>query len=286
MLASELVLNPDGSIYHLNLQPDQLAETIFLVGDPERVPRVSKYFDKIEFRVQKREFVTHTGWLGKNRCSVVSTGIGTDNIDIVLNELDALVNIDLKEGIVKENLTTLNFIRLGTSGSLSADVPVGSLLVSVFGAGLENLLYYYGNPLTGQENRLSRSLSEYCATLGVDISPAVSAGSDLLISRYASGMLRGITLTCPGFYGPQGRTLRLKSILDKAFFEKIGQFEFEGLSVTNFEMETSGIFGLAKMLGHRAASINAILANRITGQFSSDPKELEEKMIRQVLEKL
>jgi len=280
---SELVLNPNGSIYHLNLQPEQIADTIFLVGDPDRVPRVSKHFDKIELQVQKREFVTHTGWLGKKRLTVLSTGIGTDNIDIVLNELDALVNIDLEARSVKEKLTSLDLIRLGTSGSLSADIPVDSLVTSVFAAGLDNLMYYYGAPATGEEERLRQALTAFAAAAGVQLSPSVSKSNEGLTGQAGKGMNRGITLTCPGFYAPQGRTLRLGSILKKSFFETIGQFGFEGLHVTNFEMETAAIFGLARLLGHRAASCNAILANRITGEFSPDPKKSEEKLIRQVL---
>ncbi len=281
--ASELVLSPSGAIYHLNLHPEQIADTVFLVGDPERVPRVSKFFDKIEHQVQKREFVTHTGWLGEKRFSVLSTGIGTDNIDIVLNELDALVNIDLQTRTVKESLTSLNLIRLGTSGSLSANIPVGALVTSVIGIGLDNLMHYYGNPANEREQRLRQSLTTFAAGLGVEISPSIAEGNEELVSLAGKGMHRGITLTCPGFYGPQGRTLRLGSILKKSFFENIGRFEFDGLHVTNFEMETAAIFGLAKMLGHRAASCNAILANRITGEFSKDHHALEEKLIRQVL---
>ena len=286
MLASEFVLNPSGSIYHLNLHPEQIADTIFLVGDPGRVPRVSKYFDKIEHQVQKREFVSHTGWLGEKRFTVLSTGIGTDNIDIVLNELDALVNIDLGTRTVKEKLTSLNLIRLGTSGSLSAEIPVGDLVTSAIGAGLDNLMHYYGSPANEREQRLRKSLTAFAAGLDISISPSVAEGNAELVNRAGKGMRQGITLTCPGFYGPQGRTLRLGSILKKSFFETIGQFEFEGLRVVNFEMETAAIFGLAKMLGHRAASCNAILANRITGDFASDPKIAEEKLIRQVLSEM
>ncbi len=283
MLASELVLSPAGAIYHLNLHPEQIADTIFLVGDPGRVPRVSKFFDKIEHQVQKREFVTHTGFLGKKRISVLSTGIGTDNIDIVLNELDALVNIDLQTRTVKESLTSLNLIRLGTSGSLSAEIPVGELVTSAIGIGLDNLMHYYGSPANEREQRLRQSLTTFAAGLGVEISPSIAEGNQDLINQVSKGMRQGITLTCPGFYGPQGRTLRLGSILKKSFFENIGRFEFEGLHVTNFEMETAAIFGLSKMLGHRAASCNAILANRITGEFSKDLHGLEEKLIKQVL---
>lgn len=286
MFASELVLNPSGSIYHLDLHPEQIADTIFLVGDPGRVPRVSKYFDKIEHQVQKREFITHTGWLGKKRLSVLSTGIGTDNIDIVLNELDALVNIDLQTRTVKENLTTLSLVRLGTSGSLSAEIPVGALVTSLIGVGLDNLMHYYGNPVNDRERRLQQSLVKFAAGLDIQISPSAAEGNSELINLAGKGMHKGITLTCPGFYAPQGRTLRLGSILKKSFFENIGQFEFGGVRVVNFEMETAAIFGLAKLLGHRAASCNAILANRITGEFHQEPKKAEEKLILQVFENL
>lgn len=286
MFASELVLNPSGSIYHLDLHPEQIADTIFLVGDPGRVPRVSKYFDKIEHQVQKREFITHTGWLGKKRLSVLSTGIGTDNIDIVLNELDALVNIDLQTRTVKEDLTTLSLVRLGTSGSLSAVIPVGALVTSLIGVGLDNLMHYYGNPVNDRERRLQQSLVKFAAGLDIQISPSAAEGNSELINLAGKGMHKGITLTCPGFYAPQGRTLRLGSILKKSFFENIGQFEFGGVRVVNFEMETAAIFGLAKLLGHRAASCNAILANRITGEFHQEPKKAEEKLILQVFENL
>lgn len=286
MFASELVLNPSGSIYHLDLHPEQIADTIFLVGDPGRVPRVSKYFDKIEHQVQKREFITHTGWLGKKRLSVLSTGIGTDNIDIVLNELDALVNIDLQTRTVKENLTTLSLVRLGTSGSLSAEIPVGALVTSLIGVGLDNLMHYYGNPVNDRERRLQQALVKFAAGLDIQISPSAAEGNSELINLAGKGMHKGITLTCPGFYAPQGRTLRLGSILKKSFFENIGQFEFGGVRVVNFEMETAAIFGLAKLLGHRAASCNAILANRITGEFHQEPKKAEEKLILQVFENL
>ena len=282
--ASELVLNPDGSVYHLNLQPEQVADTVFLVGDPGRVPRVSMLFDKIEHQVQKREFVTHTGWLGKKRLTVLSTGIGTDNIDIVINELDALVNIDLQARTPKEKLTSLNLIRLGTSGALSEDIPVGSLVTSVFGIGLDNLMSYYEYPENEQEQRLREAFTAFAGSLGLQLRPSVAEGSAALVAQVGKDMFQGITVTCPGFYAPQGRMLRLGSIFKKSFFENIGGLDFGGVHVTNFEMETSAIFGLARMLGHRAASCNAILANRITGEFLEYPKLAEEKLIRQVLE--
>ncbi len=286
MLASELALNPDGSIYHLNLHPEQIADTIFLVGDPGRAPRVSKHFDRIELEVQKREFVTHTGYIGSRRLTVISTGIGTDNIDIVINELDALANIDLHRREVKESLRSLNFIRMGTSGSLSADIPVGDLVASAMSLGLDNLMYYYGSPFNEREQRLRQAFMDFAAGLDIQIWPSAAEGNEALVSQAGKGLHRGVTLTCPGFYAPQGRTLRLGSILKKSFFENIGRFEFESLRVVNFEMETAAIFGLSKLLGHRAASCNAILANRITGKFSEDPKKLEETLITRVLENM
>lgn len=283
---SELILTPKGSIYHLNLHPEQIAPTIFLVGDPERVPKVSQHFDRIEHSVSKREFVTHTGWLGGRRLSVVSTGIGPDNIDIVMNELDALVNIDFQTRTVRENLTSLNLIRLGTSGSLSADIPVDSFVVSAFGIGLDNLLHFYGFQGNEREEVLRESFAAFARSLGVPVQPAAAEADAGLATLAGRDMHRGITLTCPGFYAPQGRTLRLGSILGKNFFENAGQFSFEGLHLTNFEMETAAIFGLSRMLCHRAASCNAILANRITGEFSQNQKVLEERLIEQVLRNL
>lgn len=283
LAASELILTPAGEIYHLHLRPDQIAATIFLVGDPDRVPRVSRHFDRIDHRVQKREFVTHTGWMGGKHLSVVSTGIGPDNIDIVLNELDALFNIDFATRTLKSELTSLNLVRLGTSGSLSAEIQADSLVTSAFGLGLDNLLHYYGRMPNARELELQGAFGRHAAALGIPLQPHAAEGSAELIERVGKGMCQGITLTCPGFYGPQGRRLRLGSILSPAFFETIGDFGFEGLAVTNFEMETAAIFGLASMLGHRAASCNGILANRITGAFTANPVLLEEKLIAHVL---
>jgi uridine phosphorylase len=281
--ATELILHPDGSIYHLHLQPEQIANTIFFVGDPERVPKVSKHFDRIDHQIQKREFVTHTGELGGKRVSVISTGIGPDNIDIVMNELDALVNIDLKTRTVKDSLTSLNIVRIGTSGSLSADIPVDSFLVSAYGIGLDNLLYYYDYPASPREEMLRQAFTSFAASIDANLNPIAAEANHGLVKRFGEKMHRGITLTCPGFYAPQGRKLRLGSIFQQSFFDKIGQFSFEGLRVTNFEMETSAILGLAQMLGHKATACNAILANRITGEFSKDPMKLEGRLIEQVL---
>jgi uridine phosphorylase len=286
LAASELILNPNGSIYHLNLLPEQLADTILFVGDPDRVPKVSKHFDRIEHQVQKREFVTHTGELGGRRLTVISTGIGPDNIDIVMNELDALVNIDLPKRTVKDALTSLNIIRIGTSGSLAADIPPDSFVVSAFGIGLDNLLHYYDYPSSPREELLRQAFTSFTAGIGTHLNPIATEADQGLVARFTKKMHRGMTLTCPGFYAPQGRVLRLRSTIQASFFEKIGQFGFEGQRVTNFEMETSAIIGLANMLGHRATACNGIIANRITGEFSQNPKLTEERIIEEVLSAL
>ena len=284
--ASELILNPDGSIYHLNVRPGQIAHTVLLVGDPGRVPRVSKYFDKIDHKISKREFVTHTGWLGKKHLSVMSTGIGTDNIDIVLNELDALVNIDLETRQIKEKLTSLDLIRIGTSGSMNRAVPVDSQVYSDFGLGIESLMSFYPHEASEREKKVTGKFAQFIENEGIELRPYFCEGSSFLAKKIGKDMLHGITFTSPGFYGPQGRVLRLKSILGQAFFEKCATFSFEGLQLTNFEMETSGIYGLAKLLGHRALSCNAIIAQRLTNEFSKNPKETVDKLIRNVLDKL
>ena len=283
---SELVLNPDGSIYHLNLQPEQVAQTIILVGDPDRVPRVSKHFDKIECKVQKREFVTHTGWLGKKLLTVISTGIGTDNIDIVMNELDALVNIDLQTRLIKDQLTRLDFIRIGTSGILSKEIAVDEMLISTFGIGLDCLLPYYFYEKNEEEVALETAFNVFAKSHEIPINASVAAASNALLQEIGSGMHKGITLTCPGFYGPQGRTVRLRSKIKPAFFEAAGQFQFGEHHLTNFEMETSAIYGMANMLGHRAVSCNALIANRITNEFSKNPKNVVERLIERVFDSL
>jgi uridine phosphorylase len=283
MRFSELILNPNGSIYHLNLLPGQVAQTILLVGDPDRVPKVSRHFDRIECRVQKREFVTHTGELSGRRLTVISTGIGPDNIDIVLNELDALFNIDFKTRTVRERLTPLNLVRIGTSGGLSERVPVDSFVTSVLGIGLDNLLHFYDYPANPREELLRQAFTSFTASIGTNVTPTATEADEGLAHLFAKQMHSGITLTCPGFYAPQGRRLRLGSSIQQAFFEKIGGFRYEGLPVANFEMETAAILGLARLLGHRAASCSAVLANRITGQFSEVPKKTEERLIELVL---
>ncbi len=281
---SELILNPDGSIYHLNLLPEQIADTIILVGDQDRVARVSKYFDRIEEKVNKREFVTHTGLLNGKRLSVISTGIGTDNIDIVLNELDALVNIDLELRLVKEKKKSLSLIRIGTSGSLAAEVPVDSHLVSTYGIGMDSLLAYYYFEPDEKEKELADAFHVISQKHRLPFRSFAAMADHGLVEQVGSKMIKGITLTCPGFYGPQGRVVRLKNKVTPAFFEDAGKFRFNNVPLTNFEMETSAIFGMAKLLGHKAVSTNAIIANRITNEFSKNPGDTIDGLIQAVLE--
>ena len=283
---SELILNADGSIYHLHLHPEQIADTIITVGDPDRVEKVSKYFDRIEHKVHKREFFTHTGYIGNKRLSVISTGIGTDNIDIVLNELDALVNVDFASRLVKEQLQQLNLIRIGTSGTMRQEIPVDSFLVSHYGIGMDGLLNFYERSLNANEEKLNHLISvclhEKIANIG--IRPTVAQASPELVSIFSgNGWYNGITVTATGFYAPQNRTIRAKSAVS-GIFELFDSVEFDSLKVTNLEMETAGIFGLAKILGHRAVSLNAILANRRNGSFSLDPERIVDELIRKSLE--
>lgn len=281
---SELILNKDGSIYHLDLHPEQLADTIITVGDPKRVSMVSNFFDRIDTSVRKREFVTHTGEIQGKRLTVISTGIGPDNIDIAINELDALVNIDLTTRMPRENPVSLNFIRLGTSGSVRADLPVDSMVISAYGIGLDNVMDFYPWSPTPEEQKLQEQAQMLIH--GGKIRPYAAQASQTLLSRLQRDERVGITLTCPGFYGPQGRSLRLPNPSADRFLEQIPKLEYEGLAITNIEMETSAIYGLARLLGHQALSFNAILANRATGEFSAHPKRAVRAMIESVLERL
>jgi len=281
---SELILNPDGSVYHLHLLPEEIAETIITVGDPDRVSEVSKYFDSIELKRNKREFVTHTGYIGKKRISVISTGIGTDNIDIVFAELDALVNIDLKTREIKEKHTALDLIRIGTSGALQADIEVDSFLISSHGLGLGGLMLYYDFEENENEKLLKESIDSQLIT-PLPVSTYLYENSTDLANKIGPDMLRGITATCPGFYAPQGRQLRGK-VRNQNMLDELRAWSHEGIRITNFEMETAGIYGMARMLGHRAISCNAILANRPKGEFSSQPKKITKKLIETVLEKI
>jgi uridine phosphorylase len=283
--ASELILNQDGSVYHLNLRPENIATTIILVGDQDRVDKVTKHFDNIEFTTQKREFRTTTGTYKNKRISVISTGIGSDNIDIVLNELDALANIDLSTRKIKENFTQLSFIRIGTSGSLQADIPVNSFVLSSHGLDLNGLLHFY------QIESISHPAIENAFVKHTNWSekkahPIIVSNSTSLANKLASPIVfQGVTATAGGFYGPQGRVLRL-ALEDVNLNNKIDSFSFEGNRITNLEMETSAIYGLSKLLGHHAVSLNAVIANRANGTFSENPSKIVADLIEYTLKKL
>lgn len=282
---SELILNKDGSIYHLRLRPEHVADTVILVGDQGRVKRISQHFDQIEFEGQNREFVTHTGRISGKRLTVLSTGIGTDNIDIVLNELDALVNIDLHSRSIKNEKTSLNLIRLGTSGSLQPDIPVDSTIISTHGAGLDGTFQYYA----AVNEVVDRTLQD---ALNTAIGPEpgmphayVVAGHDGLIGRIGADMYRGVTATANGFYGPQGRVLRLATRIDD-LNARLASFNHAGHRVTNFEMETSALYALGKALGHRCATVCAIIANRQRKEYSKDHEATVDKLITTLLNRL
>ena len=283
---SELILNPDGSIYHLNLRPEQVADTIILVGDPNRVPRVSAYFDTIEFSTQKREFCTHTGTYKGKRLTALSTGIGPDNIDIVINELDALFNIDLHTRKPKEQLTSLNIVRFGTSGSLQADIPVDSFVLSSHGLGMDNMLHAYKNAPNVREIAMEEAFMAHTQWNTDKGRPYIVGCGETLKQRLLTDkVFEGITGTAPGFYGPQGRMLRLP-VQAPTLNDKLHSFNYKGYRMTNLEMETSAIYGLSKLLGHQAVSLNAIIANRAAGTFTKDTKKVVENLIVYGLEQL
>lgn len=283
--SSELILNPDGSVYHLNLKPEHIAHDIIFVGDQNRVEKITQFFDSIEFSIQKREFKTQTGFYKGKKMTVMSTGIGPDNIDIVMNELDALVNIDLATRKPKTNLTSLNIIRIGTSGSLQADIPCDSFVMSKYGLGLDNMLRsYLIDDITEVdiENAFIKQ-TDWDMRKG---RPYVIGCSETLEKKLESYQIhKGLTGTAGGFYGPQGRELRLK-IQDASLNSKMDNFEFKGIKMTNLEMETAAIYGLGKLLGHECLSLNAIIANRATGTFSEDPYKAVDALIAYALDKL
>lgn len=285
LAASEFILNKDGSIYHLNLFPEDLAETIITVGDPDRVEKVTKFFDEIELQVRKREFHTQTGKYKGKRISVISTGIGTDNIDIVLNELDALANIDFQSRRIKEVPKVLEIIRIGTSGAIQPEIKVDTFVKSELAFGFDSLLHFYHRENNQNEN-LENALAAHLKLSPEKNKPYVAACSSKLSARFsAPEIIGGITGTNVGFYGPQGRILRLP-LQDPLLNDKIQSFEFQGRKITNLEMETAGIYGLAELLGHEAISLNAIIANRCTGQFSNDPEATTAHLIKYTLDQL
>ncbi len=281
---SELILNPDGSIYHLNLNPGELAQTIITVGDQDRVEQVSKYFDTIEVKKQHREFITHTGTYKGKRLTVISTGIGPDNIDIVFNELDALVNIDFKSRTVKEKKIVLDIIRVGTSGGLQSDIAVDGIIANETGIGFDNLLHFYGNT-EGIFNRgFSEAFIKHTKWNSDNARPyVVHANTELLELFNSEEIKRGITTTNVGFYGPQGRVLRLP-LQDPNMNRKIASFRYNRKRITNLEMETAAIYGMSALLGHRALSLNVVLANRANGTFSPNPGKAVDRLIRLTLD--
>ncbi len=283
---SELILNSDRSVYHLHLHENEIADTVITVGDPDRVKEVSKYFDKIEMKKQNREFVTHTGRIGKKRITVISTGIGPDNIDIVLTELDAAVNVDLKTRMIKPKKKVLQLIRVGTSGALQADIPVDSFVASGFGLSLDNLMNFYQPKISALEKKIAGEFSKQVLKTNSTIHPTVIASSPALLKLFSGkNISTGITVTCPGFYGPQGRVVRNKLALP-SLIDNLNTFQSGNNRITNFEMETAAIYGMARLMGHEALSLNAIVANRVLKQFSKNGDKAVKTLIKIALEKI
>ena len=284
--SSELILNPDGSIFHLHLKPDQIAKDIILVGDPGRVDMIADFFDTIEFKVQNREFVTVTGHYKGNRITVLSTGIGTDNIDIVINELDALVNIDLETREIKSDKTSLNFIRIGTSGALQGDIPVDAFLASRKAIGFDGLMNFYARREEIADQDFENAFKTYTNWNPLLASPyVVDCDIDLFNKITDYEFISGITISAPGFYGPQGRELRL-NIVDQQINDKIESFRFNEMKITNYEMECSAIYGLSKLLGHQSLTVCIIIANRINRNASIDYKIVMQRLVKKILDKL
>ncbi len=280
--ASELILNPDGSVYHLQLLPGQVADAVITVGDSDRVVEITKHFDTIEFTVQNREFKTQTGTYKGKRITVISTGIGTDNIDIVLNELDAVVNIDLKTREIKKDITSLDIIRIGTSGSISNTIALDSFVVSKMAIGFDSVLHYYSNKSV-EESQATKLFLKHTGWFIKKSIPYIITADTALAEKFSSSRTNlGITATNVGFYGPQGRVLRLP-LQDPDLNAKLATFTYKDLYITNMEMETAGIYGLSKLLGHKAVSLNAIIANRVSGEFSNNPAKVVEELIQYAL---
>jgi len=277
---ADLILNTDGSVYHLGLLPEQVADTVIVVGDPGRVARVSDIFNLVEFKTVKREFVTHTGIYKGKRITVLSTGIGVDNIEIAMIELDALFNINLQNRSPKQKKSSINIIRIGTSGAIQPDIEVGSSVVSEYGIGLDNLMLFYDFPQSEKESAIGNSLRKQ---LNLPFSPYIARCSDTLFNKFQASFTLGNTVTSPGFYAPQGRKLRM-NVANPKFLEQITAFNHEGFRLTNFEMETSAIYAFAQMLGHQALSVNAVLGNRARGTFTGNPYTIIDSIIGQVLD--
>lgn len=280
--ASELILNRNGSVYHLNLLPENIADTIIAVGDPDRVAHVSRHFDSIEFKTRKREFATHTGIYKSKRISVVSSGIGTDNVEILMNELDALVNVDLKTRRIKEESSRLQIIRIGTCGSIQSEIPVGSYVASESAVGLDPLMLFYKLPQSELDKQICIELQD---TLGIGLRPYHTRSCVRLIEKFKSGMTQGVTLTCPGFYAPQGRTTRVPAAVP-GLLQKLSGFCKDGFRLANLEMETAGYYGLGEIFGHEMLSLNAVVANRLENVFAENPEKIVDGLIELTLDGL
>ena len=266
---TELILNSDGSVFHLHLHPEQIANTVLLVGDQNRVEMISEHFDHIDARIANREFFTHTGTYKGKRITALSTGIGTDNIDIVVNELDAAVNIDLEKRVVKETTKSLNLIRIGTCGAIQEEIPVGSFVASKYGLGMDTLMRYYDVVPADDERRLEDEIEAHAGFAEHKIWPYARSGSERLLNKITEFSVAGITATACGFYGPQGRELRIKPRFQD-LNERLGSFRFGDYKVLNFEMETSALFGVGKALGHECATVCAVIGNRYRKDFIGD----------------
>ena len=282
---SELILNQRGAIYHLDLRPEEIAPLIFTVGDPARVTRISRHFDSIEHKSSHREFITHTGYVGSKRVSVISSGIGTDNIDIVLNELDALVNINFDSRTINANPVSLKIVRVGTCGSLQNDIPVDGCVASTHGIGIDNLLNFYRRDHNEEEKQILQAFVTQTQLHHQVTLPYVSTASPSLIKHFVNGYHHGITVTCPGFYGPQARMLRT-GLAQPDLIAKFSGFNIGHHRICNFEMETSAIYGLGRLLGHQCLSLNVVINNRITKEFSKDHVKAVDNMIEDVLSKV
>jgi len=280
--ASELIINDRGAIYHLNVRPEEIADTIITVGDPERVAEVSKYFDRVEHKLAHREFITHTGYIGQKRISVLSTGIGPDNIDITLNEIDALANINFDTRTINDQKKSVSIIRMGTCGSLQGEVGVNELVAGTHGLGIDNVLHFYERENNEEEKAILAAFDEHTKISAHKIQPYIATASAGLLKHFTEGYSHGITVTCPGFYGPQGRILRLPLKMPN-LVDQMTSFKYGQHRIANFEMETSAIYGLCNLLGHQCLSINVIIANRVKKEYSKDMGKAVDHMIEKSL---
>ena len=280
--ASELIINDRGAIYHLNVRPEEIADTIITVGDPERVAEVSKYFDRVEHKLAHREFITHTGYIGQKRISVLSTGIGPDNIDIALNEIDALANINFDTRTINDQKKSVSIIRMGTCGSLQGEVGVNELVAGTHGLGIDNVLHFYEKENNEEEKAILAAFDEHTKISAHKIQPYIATASAGLLKHFTEGYSHGITVTCPGFYGPQGRILRLPLKMPN-LVDQMTSFKYGQHRIANFEMETSAIYGLCNLLGHQCLSINVIIANRVKKEYSKDMGKAVDHMIQKSL---